>query len=143
MCRPSCCDNSHGQGAGIATVAIIIGAAFIVAKIGPIVAQIAHIAHIALEVIRIAALTTGLLLALAVMAWAAIMITRWQLRRTAATAGQTQVIAAPAVRVSASRARRPADCLACGGSGTVLKAIGGSRYQPGACPVCEPAEWVG
>jgi hypothetical protein len=141
MCRPSCCDNSGGQGAGIAAVAIIIGAALIAAKIGPIVAQIAHIA---LEVIRIAALTTGLVLALAVITWAAIVITRWQLRRTVPAAGQTQVIAAPAIRVSASRASRPADCLACGG-GKVLRAIDsdGSRYQPGACPVCEPAEWAG
>ena len=140
MCRPSCCDNSGGQGAGIAAVALILGAALIVAKIGPIVAQIVHIA---LEVIRIAALTTGLVLALAVITWAAIMITRWQLRRTAPAAGQTQVVAAPTIRVSASRASRPADCLACGGSGKVLKAIGGSRYQPGACPVCEPAQWAG
>ena len=62
MCRPSCCDNSGGQGAGIAAVAIILGAALIAAKIGPIVAQIAYIA---LEVIRIAVLTTGLVLALA------------------------------------------------------------------------------
>jgi len=140
MCRPSCCDNSRGQGAGIAAVAIIIGAALIVAKIGPIVAKIAHIA---LEVIRFAALTTGLVLALAAITCAAFMITRWQLRRTAPAAGQTQVIAPPAIRVSASRVSGPADCLACGGSGTVLKAIGSSRYRPGACPVCEPTLWVG
>jgi hypothetical protein len=142
MCRPSCCDNAGGQGTGVAAVAIIIGAALIVAKIGPIVAQIAHIV---MEVIRIAALTTGLVLALAAITWAAIMITRWQLRRAASAAGQTQVIAAPAIRVSPSRASRPADCLACGGSGQVLRAIdsGGSRYQPGACPVCEPAKWAG
>ena len=140
MCRPSCCDNSGGQGAGIAAVALILIGTFIVAKIGPIVARIVHIA---LEVIRIAALTTGLVIALAVIAWAAIMITRWQLRRKALAAGQTQVIAAPTIWVSASRASRPADCLACSGSGTVLKAIGGSRYQPGACPVCEPIERAG
>jgi hypothetical protein len=140
MCRPSCCDKTGGQGAGIAAVAIIIGAALIVAKIGPIVARIIHIV---LEVIRVAVLTTGLVLALAAITWAAIMITRWQLRRTAPAVGETHVIAAPAIRVSASRASRPADCLACGGSGTVLKAIGGSRYQPGACPVCEPAQWAG
>ena len=141
MCRPSCCGNSGGQGTGIAAVAIIIGAALIVAKIGPIVAKIIHIA---LEVIRFAALTTGLVLALAAITWAAIMITRWQLRRTAPAAGQTQVIAPPAIPVLASRASRWADCLACGGSGTVLKAIGnGSRYQPGTCPVCQPAERAG
>jgi hypothetical protein len=140
MCRPSCCDNSGGQGAGIAAVAIIIGAAFIVAKIGPIVAKIIHIA---VEVIRFAAVTTGLVLALAAITWAAIMITRWQLRRTAPAVGETQVIAAPAIRVSASRASRPADCLACDDSGQVLRAIDGGRYQSFACPVCEPAEWAG
>jgi hypothetical protein len=142
MCRPSCCDNPGGQGTGIAAVATIIGAALIVAKIGPIVAQIVHVA---LEVIWFAALTTGLILALAAITWAAIMITRWQLRRTAPAAGQTQVIAAPAIRVCPSRASRPADCLACGDSGQVLRAIDsdGGRYQPGACPVCEPAERAG
>jgi hypothetical protein len=140
MCRPSCCNNSGGQGIGIAAVALILGAALIVAKIGPIAAQIARIA---LEAIRIAALTTGLVLALAVITWAAITVTRWQLRRMAPAASQTHMVAAPAIWISASRASRPADCLACGGSGQVLKAIGGSRYQPGACPVCEPARRAG
>src|SRR2546429_709783 len=64
---------------GIAAVAVIVGAAFIAARIGPIVAKIVQVA---LEVIRIAALTTVLVLALAAITWAAIMITRWQLRRT-------------------------------------------------------------
>jgi hypothetical protein len=140
MCRPSCCDNSGGQGAGIAAVALILGAALIVAKIGPIVAQIVHIA---LEVIRIAALTTGMVLAVAAITWAAITITRWQLRRKAPVAGQTRVVAAPTIWVSASQASRPADCLACGGSGQVLRAMDGHRYQPGACPVCEPARLAG
>jgi hypothetical protein len=140
MCRPSCCDNRGGQGAGVTAVALIVGAALIVAKIGPIAAQIVHIA---LEVIRIAALTTGLVLALAVITWAAIMITRWQLRREGLAAGQTQVVVAPTIRVSASRASRPADCLACGGSGQVLRALDSGRYQPGACPVCEPAARAG
>ena len=142
MCRPSCCDKNGSQGAGVAAVAILIGAALVAAKVGPIVAGIVHTV---LEVLRIAALTTGLVLALAAITWAAIMITRWQLRRTAATAGQTQMVVTPTIRVSASRASRPADCLACGGSGKVLRAIDsdGSRYQPGACPVCQPAERAG
>ena len=140
MCRPSCCDKSGGQGAGIAAVALIVGAALIVARIGPIVAQTVHVA---LEVIRIAVLTAAVVFAVAVIMWAVVMITRWQLRRTASATGQTQVVVTPTIRVSASRGSRPADCLACGGSGRVLKAMGGSRYQPGACPVCEPAQWAG
>ena len=92
-------------------------AAFIVAKIGPIVAQIVHIA---LEVIRIAALTAGAVLAFAVAAWLAIMIARWWLRHHGA---RRQAILQP-VDATAWRdmpGSRPADCLACGGSGKVLR----------------------
>jgi hypothetical protein len=138
MCRPSCCDKNGGQGAGVAAVAIIIGAALIAAKIGPIVAAITHTV---LEVLRIAALTTGLVLTVAVVTWAAIVITRWQLQRQ-------KVLAANPVRVVVTRlweqaesAARP-DCLACGGNGTVLRAIG-SGYQLSECPVCEPARRAG
>ena len=139
MCRPSCCDNSRGQGTGIAAVALILIGTLIVAKIGPIVAQIVHIA---LEVIRIAALTAGAVLALAVLAWLAVMIVRWWLRHHAA---QRQTIPQP---VNATiwqnvPARDQPECLACGGSRKVLRLIDGSRYQPGACPVCEPAQWAG
>jgi hypothetical protein len=73
MCRPSCCDKNGGQGAGVAAVAILIGAALVAAKIGPIVAGIVHTV---LEVLRILALTTGLVLALAAVTWAAIWIAR-------------------------------------------------------------------
>jgi hypothetical protein len=136
MCRPSCCNNSGGQGAGIAAVAIILGTALIVAKIGPIVAQIVHIA---LEVLRIAALTAGAVLALAMLAWLAVMIVRWRLRHHGA---QQQTILQPVNAWQDVPAGNRSACLACGGSGKVLKAIGG-RYQPGACPVCEPAAWAG
>ena len=139
MCRPSCCDKNGGQGAGIAAVAIIIGAALIAAKIGPIVAGIVHTV---LEVLRIVVLTAGLVFALAVVTWAAIVITRWQLQRR-------QMLAANPTRVVTTRlweqtesADRP-DCLVCGGNGTVLRAIGGGRYQPQDCPVCEPVRRVG
>src|SRR5215467_15786181 len=139
MCRPSCCDKNGGQGAGVVAVAIIIGAALIAAKIGPIVAGIVHTV---LEVLRVVALTTGLVLALAVVTWAAIMITRWQLQRR-------QMLVVNPARVVVTRlweqtesADRP-DCLACGDNGTVLRAIGGGRYQPQDCPVCEPIKRAG
>ena len=76
MCRPSCCDNSRGQGTGIAAVGLILGATLIVTKIGPIVAQIVHVA---LAMIRIAALTAAAVLAVAVVAWLAAMTVRWWL----------------------------------------------------------------
>jgi hypothetical protein len=139
MCRPSCCNNSGGQGAGIAAVAIILGAALIVAKIGPIVAQIARIA---LEVIRIAALTAGAVLAVAVAAWLTVTTMRWWLGHCGA---RRQEIVQPAGVVAWQQmaAGDGSGCLACGGSGTVLRAIGDGKYQSRACPVCEPAEWAG
>jgi hypothetical protein len=139
MCRPSCCNNSGGQGAGVAAVAVIIGAALVAAKIGPIVAKIVHVA---VEVIRFAALTTGMVVALAVLTWAAIMITRWQVRKALA-ANQARVVTTPTIRVSTPRASRSADCLACGDTGTVPRAISDGRYQPTECPVCEPARRAG
>ena len=135
MCRPPCCNDSGGQGTGIAAVAVIMVAALVAAKIGPVVARIVHTA---LEVIRLAALTTGLVVALAAITWAAITITRWQLRRRALAANATQMVTASTIRVQPSQPSYSADCLACGGTGTVLRAIGSGRYQPGECPVCEP-----
>src|SRR5213592_4253033 len=81
MCRLPCCDNSRGQGTGIAAVAIVLGAAFIAAKVGPVVARIIHIT---LEVIRIATLTAAAVLALAALAWLTITIVRWWLRHCGA-----------------------------------------------------------
>jgi hypothetical protein len=139
MCRPSCCNNSRGQGTGIAAVAVILGAAVIATKIGPIVARIVHIA---LEVIRVVALTAGAVLAFAVAAWLTVMIVHWWLRYHDA---QRRAIVQPistAARQHMAGGDRPG-CLACGGSGTVLMLTGGDRYQPNVCPVCEPAEWAG
>ena len=140
MCRPPCCNHSGGQGTGIAAVAVIIGAALVAAKIGPIVATIVHVV---LDVIRLVALATGLAVVLAVITWAAITITRWQLRRSALTAARTEVVTMPANRFLADQVNGLADCLACGGTGTVLRAISSGRYQPGQCPVCEPIKRPG
>src|SRR5690348_9183947 len=113
MCRPPCCNDSGGQGAGIAAVAVIMVAALAAAKIGPVVARIVHTA---VEVIRLVALTIGLVVALAAITWAAIVITRWQLRRRALAAARPRVVTVPATRFSADHVSGPADCLACGGT---------------------------
>jgi hypothetical protein len=139
MCRPSCCGNSRGQGAGIAAVALILIGAFIVAKIGPIAAQIVHVA---LEVIRIAALTAAAVLAVAVAAWLAVMTMRWWLRHRGAQRQAAPQSVNATVWQNVSAGHHP-ECVACGGSKKVLQLIDGSRYQPGACPVCEPAQWAG
>ena len=139
MCRPSCCDNSGGQGAGIAAVALIAIGALIVAQIGPIVAQIVHIA---LEAMRIAALTAAAVLAVAVAAWLAVMTMRWWLRHRSAQRQATPQPVNATIWQNVPTGDRP-ECLACGDSKKVLQLIDGSRYQPGACPVCEPAQWAG
>jgi hypothetical protein len=141
MCRrSSCCNNTGGQGPGTAAVALIIVAVLVAARIGPIVA---HIIHTVLEVIRVVALTTGLVLALAAVTWAAILITRWQLHHRTAAANTARVAVPPVIRLSASQSTYPDGCLACGGTGTVLQAINSTGYQPQDCPVCEPVRQVG
>ena len=140
MCRPSCCDNSGGQGAGIAAVAIIMGAALIVAKIGPIVAQIVHIA---LEVIRIAALTAGLVLAVAVY-----HLGGHHDHTLAASPHSTRGWPDPGGRSTdhpgfSKPGQPPGRLPGLRRQRQGTAAIGGSQYQPGACPVCEPAEWAG
>jgi hypothetical protein len=134
MCRPPCCNDSGGQGAGIAAVALITGAALVAAKIGPFVA---NTVHVVLEVIRLVALTTGLVLALAVITWATIALTHWQLRHKALAVARTRAVTMRTWQ-QMGPADRP-DCLACGGTGTVLRALSGGQYQPTGCPVCEPA----
>ena len=140
MCRPPCCNDSGGQGAGIAAVAFLMLAALIAAKIGPIVA---HIIHVVLNLIRLVALTTGLVVALAMLTWTAIVLTRWQLRRRALAAAPSRVVTMPTIRVSPDQADGLADCLACGGTGMVLQAITAGRYRPGECPACAPITRAG
>ena len=139
MCKPSCCRNDSGPGPGIAAAAILMVAAFTVTKIGPAVARLIQIV---LEMIRFAALATGLVVALAALTWTAVQVISWQRCRCA------ELVASPArefvmpERRQAWRTNQPS-CLACGGTGTVLRAIGAGRYQPGSCPVCEPARQAG
>jgi hypothetical protein len=139
MCRPPCCNNSGGQGAGLAAVAILMLAALIVAKIGPIVADVIHTA---LEVIRFTALTIGTAAAVTAVTWVVIKVTHWQLhRRTTLVTSQLRVSAMPKRQQTGPAGQR--DCLACGGTGTVLRAIGSGRYRPGECPVCAPVARAG
>jgi len=139
MCRPSCCDNSGGQGTGMAAVALILIGTLIVAKIGLIVARIVHVV---LEVLRIAALTAGAVLALAVLTWLAVITVRWCLCHRVTWRHPIVQPAGATVRQNMATGDQPA-CLACGGTGTVLRAISDGSYQPWACPVCEPAERAG
>ena len=134
MCRPSCCKPS-GDGAGIAAVAVI-AAVFVAVKIGPAVARIWHIA---VEALTIFTLTCA-------SAAAAILVTWATARIIGSRRAHRQALphpVPPAARLHAVRAGSEPGCLACGGTGTVLRAITANRYQANPCPVCDPAGWAG
>ena len=89
-----------------------------------------------------AATTGGWALAKAVtVTWAVLALIRWQLRRKALAVTRPRVVVTRPWEHTGS-ADRP-HCLACGGTGTVLRAIRGGQYQPGVCPVCEPVRRAG
>jgi hypothetical protein len=140
MCRPSCCNKSSSDGAGIAAVAVIGGAAVIAVKIGPIVARILHVI---VEVLTIITLTAAAALVCIVVTWLTVRFVRWRLSRHHA---HRQITLRPvpfAARQHVEQASDVPDCLACGDTGTVLRAISGSRYQARPCPACEPAKRAG
>ena len=138
MCRPSYCNNSAREGAGITAVAVIAAGAIVAVKIGPIVARILRLI---VEVLTIIMLTAASALACIVLAWVTVRILRWQLRRHHAHQ-QTALRPVPSdVRIT--EAGSGPGCLACGDSGQVLRAIGGSKYQARPCPACEPATRAG
>jgi hypothetical protein len=136
MCRPSCCKPPGHEGAGIAAVAVIAGAAFVSAKIGHAVAEILHTATVILTV----------LLLTAVAALAAILVT-WtaaRLIRTRQAHRQAVLRLIPSAGPQAAdQTHRAPGCLACGGTGTVLRAIGTSSYHNEPCPTCQPVHRAG
>jgi len=137
MCKPSCCNNTAHDGAGIAAAAIVIGGALIAIRIGPTVARIAHIA---IEALAIVTLTVATAFTCLLVGWLAVRIVRWQNRRH----HLERLITLQPARFSArqhSNRTYPRDCLACRDTGTVQRAIG-SRYQARLCPACQPTRWV-
>jgi hypothetical protein len=134
MCRPSCCKKSSSEGTAIAAIAALGAGVIVAVKIGPIVARIMHLV---VEVLTIVMLTAVTALVCIIVGWLTICIVRWQARRTRA---RQAVALRP---VPAEPINSGAGCLACGGTGTVLRAITSSRYQPQSCPVCEPAQKAG
>ena len=135
MCRPSCCKPSN-EGAGIAAVAVIAGGAFVYAKIGPAVARIWHLA---IEALAIFMLTAASAVVAIVVTWAMARIIRSRRAHRQTLLFRIEA-AAPHDTVQADG---EPGCLACGGTGTVLRAISGNDYRSDSCPVCDPAEWAG
>jgi uncharacterized membrane protein YozB (DUF420 family) len=124
MCKRSCCCHTKSrEGAGIAAVAVLAAGAIVAVKIGPIVARIIHLA---VEVLTVIMLTAASALAAIVLTWATVQIVRWRARQHHA---RLVVALRPVPSVaSVSAADRQPGCLACGDTGTVLRAITSSRY---------------
>jgi hypothetical protein len=139
MCRPSCCKQSN-EGAGVAAVAVIAVGAVVAVKIGPVVARIAHLV---VEVLTIVMLTAASALAAIVLGWLTVCIVRWRLRRRTAHPHRTLRPVPTAASEHIGQAGTEPGCLACGDTGTVLRAIGSRRYQAQPCPVCEPVTRAG
>jgi hypothetical protein len=136
MCRrPSCCQPSN-EGAGIAAVAVIAGAAYAYAKIGPELARIWHLAVEALTIFTLgcAAAATGI-----VVTWATAHIIRN--RRTPRQAELAPI--PPDAQPSIGQDGTQPECLACGDTGTVLRAIAPGSYQDSSCPACQPVHRAG
>jgi len=133
MCKRSCCCNKSREGAGVAAVAVLAAGAIVAVKIGPIVARILHLAA---EVLTIILLTAASALAAIVLTWLTVRIARWRARQHQ-TRQPVTLRPVPTTANLRSADTEPG-CLACGDTGTVLRAITGSRYQARPCPVCEP-----
>jgi hypothetical protein len=158
MSRPSCC-KPRSQVPGVAAVALIIGAGVAASKIRP---EAHRIEHDAAQVLRIAAVTTGAIAAVAITAWILIVLVRWRLR-CRQTEGQVNAKVARAradiaanlagvlddetglARIYAMHGQQtpaspsPPCCVACGGAGEVLRSDGTGRFEARACPECQPA----
>jgi hypothetical protein len=136
MCRrPSCCQPSH-EGAGIAAVAVVIGGAYAYAKIGPEAARIWHLAVEAVIIFTLgcAAAATGI-----VVTWA----TAHYIRTRCTPRRAVLVPVSPDAQPSIDQAASQPACLACGDTGTVLRAIGPDSYQHEWCPACQPVHRAG
>jgi hypothetical protein len=134
MCRPSCC-KPRSQAPGVAAVALVIGAGIAVHKIGH---EVAQIAHEVINVLLLIALGTGAAAAVAVTVWVMTWLTFWWLRRQKAQQRQAGSILGQFRSLRSEQA-----CLACGGSGEVLRANGADHFEPRPCPECQPARLAG
>jgi hypothetical protein len=136
MGRPSCCKPTD-EGTSIAAVAVLADGAFAYAKIGPAVARIWHLAVEAVEIFTLTAVAAAVT-NVATCVTARVIRIRRQTRQQMLL--QT---VPPGTAHPLDGADSEVGCLACGDTGTVLRAITGRRYQQDRCPECQPAQgWV-
>jgi len=137
MCRrSSCCQPLSHEGAGIAAVAVVIGAAYAYAKIGP---EVARIWHLAIEAVIIFTLGCAAAAVGIMITWATAHYIRTRRRPRQAEL----VPVSPDAQPSIDQVGNQPQCLACGDTGTVLRAIGPGSYQHEWCPACQPVHRAG
>jgi hypothetical protein len=138
MCRRDCC-KPRSQAPGVAAAALIIGAGILVGKTGH---TLAKVAHDVIEVARIAALTTAILVAAIITAWMVTKLLRWWLRHREAHRDQAEQVTHN-WRLYFRPVRDEPLCPACDGNGEVLRSDGSGNFEPRACPECRPARLAG
>jgi hypothetical protein len=111
-----------------------------VVKIGPVVARILHLV---IEVLTIIMVTAVSALACIVLGWLTVRIARWRIRQHHARQQETLRPVPSAAEDHAGLPDGAPECLACGDTGTVLPAIGASRYQAQPCSACDPVTRAG
>jgi hypothetical protein len=134
MCRPPCCKPSS-EGTGIAAVAVVAGAAFAVAKIGPVVARIFHLA---IEVLTIVTLTCAAAAAAILVTWATVRIIRMRRKPPLGICRLSQP-EADAQRIAQPRPQLAVEQIRAGQADALI----GYRISPPVAPVpfrCEPRE---
>jgi hypothetical protein len=138
MCRPSCCNNTRGQGTTGIAAAAVIGTAMIAVKTGPVVVRILHDV---VEVLTIVALTALTALALVIVACLIVRLVWWRLRQRAAQqrARRTFIPVTGEVAPAAEQAH----CLACGGNGRVLQPARDCSYELRAARNASLHSWRG
>jgi hypothetical protein len=103
---------------------------------------LARIWHLATEALAIFTLTCAAAAAAILVTWATARIIGSRRAHRQPLPYRAEPVA-PAARSCPVEADAGPGCLACGGTGTVLRAVTASHYQAGPCPACDPAERAG
>jgi hypothetical protein len=94
-------------------------------------------------VLTIIMLTAVTALVCIVLGWLTVRAVRWRLSRRPAHSRITLRPVPTATPNYIEQSGSEPGCLACGGTGQVLRAISGSPYQAQPCPACEPVRRAG
>jgi hypothetical protein len=138
MCRPSNCNTSARTADAVGLVVmVVIG----LAVIGVVLPVVTAVAHVFVEVIKLAAVGIASGAMLAAITWLAVHIVRAGAISRPASQIRLTARQDPAHLTSAPVPVSEQSCLTCGDKGRIIRAIGnGSSVQVRPCPECQPAQ---